>query len=549
MLDFPLPKRVPPPGPAAAGEDGGERLPEDVRAEMEHGFGADFSSVRVHHDPMPRGTLGTAAPEAVNLGPVSAGTPAARRLLAHELAHVVQLRQAGVPDQQATLEADAARAAQDVAAGGRAHVAGAATAGMALRSQLSDLVRTAATKGEVFDALRAAGAADRADPTVLHEARHRFIGQPDDLWLAETLVRSGAEPLWSLADMRERQRRAAAGHWAPEAGNIAAGLEDPNPDAAPHRRIPPVTAYFFPGTDANRRALIIGGVHGSEPEGREVVERLRTRLARESAAGRPPLFTTILVPELIAATHHAYGGPRDLGARNVRVGRGEARAGGGRVEPNRNFPFPGETYAQARARGAGGGAELQTLPIDPRGNPIRSATPRAPRDTARFTTSSQRMLPETRVLLALLERFKPERIVSVHAHGLGTTVGDAPGVFVDPRGTDPRTGAATDPAANAADQALTQSLLAHSSAATPAAQRGAAFAGNAPRAGSTTPNVLYTSSVHGEGNSLGMYGPVATAARPAATTITVEVPEFGSTAQLDPVVDAHTAAIDDVILR
>jgi hypothetical protein len=122
-------------------------------------------------------------------------------------------------------------------------------------------------------------------------------------------------------------------------------------------------------------------------------------------------------------------------------------------------------------------------------------------------------------------------------------------VFVDPRGVDPRTGRVTDPAAMAADDALTASLLAQSRANTPGALQAQAFAGNAPRRGTTGPNVRYTSSAHGEGNSLGMYGPVASSARPAATTITVEVPALSSTAQSDPVVNAHVGAIDEIILR
>lgn len=56
------------------------------------------------------------------------------------------------------------------------------------------------------------------------------------------------------------------------------------------------------------------------------------------------------------------------------------------------------------------------------------------------------MIPETRILIGLIERFQPERIASVHAHSLKNIVGDAPGIFVDPRGVDPRTGTVPSPA-------------------------------------------------------------------------------------------------------
>jgi hypothetical protein len=79
---------------------GGRQLPQDVRDDLEPRFGHDFSRVRVHPD-------GLAARSAVLLGAraftagenvVLAGgqyaphTPDGRRLLAHELAHVVQGR-------------------------------------------------------------------------------------------------------------------------------------------------------------------------------------------------------------------------------------------------------------------------------------------------------------------------------------------------------------------------------------------------------------------------------------------------------------------------
>src|SRR5207245_11760729 len=104
------------------------------------------------------------------------------------------------------------------------------------------------------------------------------------------------------------------------------------------------------------------------------------------------------------------------------------------------------------------------------------------------------------------ERFHPQRIVSVHAHSIGSVLGDAPGVFVDPRGINPRTGRPDDPnptaatAAAAADDALTQSLfskardLVNASRGVSAVDRSRAFAGHVS-AGTTGPaNVHYPST-------------------------------------------------------
>ncbi|MGC0417769.1 hypothetical protein [Embleya sp. AB8] len=175
------------------------------------------------------------------------------------------------------------------------------------------------------------------------------------------------------------------------------------------------------------------------------------------------------------------------------------------------------------------------------------------------------MLPETRALISLMERFKPDRIVSVHAHERVKVEGDAPGVFVDPKGgIDPVTRKARNQA-GAADDELTRQLAVRAAEYVPAALRNEAFAGNtfvrgsAKNAGSSknagsredvgSPgNVHYASSEHGEGNSLGMYAPVATSARQAATTITVEVPKFVDKGALDQTTQAHADAIYEVIL-
>ena len=424
---------------------------------------------------------------------------------------------------------------------------------------------TSHDKGRVFDLLRKEVGERRANRDMAVDAetercvRAIFAADSDDCWLAVMLNRHGPEPLWPPDALDQRAKREAkwiaGGHF--EAGNIEGDVVDPDPDPG-GTRIPPVKVYMFPGREPSRRALIIGGVHGNEPQGAEVVERLRNRMA---AAKQPPLFTTFLVPTLIERTAEPpktvpkVGKVLQKGPRNVR--EKAARPDGGEIEPNRNFPLPGTSYKQARELGAKEGTELRTPSFDDQGNPVPKSTPHPPPLTDKdkdgkdkpVPLTSVNMLPETRVLITLLERYRPERIASVHAHSLKSTAGDAPGIFVDPRADDPAT--AQDETAQ--DDKLTQDMLAFA--------RGHAkspdgkfptdpFVGNKDVKGS--PNVHYASSAHVEGVSLGMYGPVAVpGVRPAATTVTIEVPQWDFTKQhddLDAIMDAHAQALEEVFL-
>lgn len=89
------PARVPDAGlPEAAGEP----LPGEVRSLLESGLGHDFSRVRIHRDGPAAESASTLHVHAYTLGShvvfgggrYAPGTPAGRRLLAHELAHTIQ---------------------------------------------------------------------------------------------------------------------------------------------------------------------------------------------------------------------------------------------------------------------------------------------------------------------------------------------------------------------------------------------------------------------------------------------------------------------------
>jgi hypothetical protein len=79
----------------------GEELPSDVRSEMEKSFGADFSQVRVHPSASTQETGGANALTKGNdiylkPGQYSPDTTHGKKLLAHELTHVVQQKQGRV---------------------------------------------------------------------------------------------------------------------------------------------------------------------------------------------------------------------------------------------------------------------------------------------------------------------------------------------------------------------------------------------------------------------------------------------------------------------
>jgi hypothetical protein len=84
-------------------QDGGEALPAGLRGEMEAGFGRDFSAVRVHTDAAAASAARSLDARAFTVGrhiyfgsgAEGGGTSDGRRLLAHELTHVVQQAHGG----------------------------------------------------------------------------------------------------------------------------------------------------------------------------------------------------------------------------------------------------------------------------------------------------------------------------------------------------------------------------------------------------------------------------------------------------------------------
>ncbi|HKP76470.1 MAG TPA: hypothetical protein VJT67_13160, partial [Longimicrobiaceae bacterium] len=322
-------------------------------------------------------------------------------------------------------------------------------------------------KGRVFDRLRALCPLP-ADTDLSTFLASIFAAGSDDLWLAQTIQKHGPEPLWPAAELDERGKRAAAGKWPEEPGNIAASLGKTKGGRD-------VSAYYFRG-QTDERAMIIAGVHGTEQSGVEVVEMLRTALT----TGPRPYYTVIIVPRVFP----------DNVAKGIREGA---------TPTNRNFPKPGESLSTATTAGGAKG------PVDAQGKPI---------------------LPENVMLMQLIERFRPTRIASVHA------TWDKPkaGIFSDPHTVSAAAKAKAGKAGEAAliaaadkktkdDEALAIKM------ATEADKQGAKVPGN--KLSSGTPNPGWQAPTPG-GTSMGGWGPSdVTEGKPSdrgsMTVITVEV--------------------------
>jgi len=340
----------------------------------------------------------------------------------------------------------------------------------------------------------------------------------------------------------------------------AAEFEGILPGSTPNH---PVRAILFPGR-TDRRALVISGVHGDEAAGIEVVQRLRSLLRRRAAAHDPPFFTTMLVPVLIpstSATGQRYV-PDGIGLIESRDDNKErSKVVRHDIEPNLNLPLPGENYEMARSHGARRATDPELFIKAPsKSGKVHKRPPRGQR-------TSIRMLPETRVLLQLIEHLQPERLAAIHAHSRENTCypckdgqltecgGEGPGIFVDPRGMDPISHKAINYGQYKADRLLATRMLKealHRLSRAPLPVTEESTASFPPFAGNTAclpPTVEYFSPRLTEGNSLGDWAPVPTPGRAAITTLTIELPKYKRIdAGASHVLDLYKDLLADVFL-
>jgi hypothetical protein len=149
----------------------------------------------------------------------------------------------------------------------------------------------------------------------------------------------------------------------------------------------PIKAYYFPGA-SNKRALIIGGVHGSELSAIEVAKTLVEQLGRSEAI----YYSVIVIPCLFPDNaNHAASKPSEIGAVS-NIGRYSQEAS---ADPNRQMPALGKGFDKSR-------------PFDFAGRPIE---------------------PENQLLLQFIQEFRPQRIVNIH----GIRDADRAGIYADPR--------------------------------------------------------------------------------------------------------------------
>ncbi|HYW14089.1 MAG TPA: DUF4157 domain-containing protein [Longimicrobium sp.] len=516
----------------------GQPLDAGTRSAMEARFDHDFSRVRVHSDSEAARAAGSLGARAYTVGrnivfgrdEYAPGNRSGKTLLAHELAHVVQQGRSPIDTRSvepagSPAEREAHAAAAAVAGGGGPVRVTAASQGInrdvgwAQRGPLPDpygmgyntILTHAGAPAE--PAIRDLASLEKADLSV----------DVQEFW---AMPAGRADAVLAL---QPHAKGTGAEAWFPILRTMPA-----NPMALldPYSGAPsPVKAHFVQGR-SDRKALILGGVHNkTEPQGARVVKNLLTLLTIRTAAKKPPFFSVVLIPDLFDAGRYKGGAGRWIGGGMGQDEQGQLETARP-VEPNRNFPLPGEDLAAARARGSSSAITPELVFRDP-AKP--AAAPRAAQDASggAHGGTSIRMLPETRTLIALIEHFKPERIASVHAHSLKKTPGDAPGIFVDPRGMDPQTGLPTGLAADAVEAAeddrLATAMVTRGRKGFPGASgTDDPFIGNA--AGTPKSRVRYASGAHAEGNSLGTWAPVPVTSGPGArggiTTMTIEVPQW-----------------------
>lgn len=149
----------------------------------------------------------------------------------------------------------------------------------------------------------------------------------------------------------------------------------------------PIEAYYFPGT-SNKRALVIGGVHGSELSGIAVAKSLIEQLSKHQDIYYSVIVIPVLFPdnaEKAVTNPSLIGGVSNVG----RYSYVES------ADPNRQMPPLGRAFDPDR-------------PMDFAGRPIE---------------------PENQLLLQFIQEFQPQRIVNLHA------IRDVAqgGIYADPR--------------------------------------------------------------------------------------------------------------------
>jgi hypothetical protein len=147
-----------------------------------------------------------------------------------------------------------------------------------------------------------------------------------------------------------------------------------------------VEAYYFPGT-SSKRALVIGGVHGSELSSIEVADSLIEYLKK----GTQKYYSVIVIPSLFPDNAAAAKNKPEFIGSSMNYGRYTCNDA---VDPNRQMPSLGKSFNEDAKDHLG--REIET---------------------------------ENRLLLDLINLYQPQRIVNIHAIRDTTKAG----IYADPR--------------------------------------------------------------------------------------------------------------------
>ncbi len=153
-----------------------------------------------------------------------------------------------------------------------------------------------------------------------------------------------------------------------------------------------IEAYYFPGS-SDKRAIVIGGMHGSELSSIEIARVLISELqSRSQSGGKRPYYNVIIIPTLFPDNaEKAKENPEQIGS-TTNLGR---YSSSNSVDPNRQMPSLGKSFNTKN-------------PVDDLGRAIEQ---------------------ENQVLLQLIEKYRPQRIINIHA----IRDKDRAGIFADPR--------------------------------------------------------------------------------------------------------------------
>ncbi|MCP4401361.1 MAG: DUF4157 domain-containing protein [bacterium] len=360
-------------------QDGGRPLAGSERSFFEPRFGADFSKVRVHNDTQAANVARSVNARAFTLGrnvvfgagEYSPDASSGRKLLAHELTHVVQQN-----------------------GGSTLFSAGKDSGDMIPNSKELSIVSREYVVQHGANGRAGHYSPDRTNPLevtrinrdVIQRARLPVAQIRSDIEQGKTTHPDLLSWIQILGEQTGHIAHAANFPGGRSLTSMPSPVPAPDPQPIPIVSQWPIEAYFFPAhvQHTDQRALIMGGYHGDERPGYEMVEAFRDRVRQ----GQVPLaFHTLVIPRINrGAIEDDQAGVTWYDRRGNRQF----------VDLNRNYRVPGA--------------------------PAPSFSSRCP------NTHLAPIQPETQGVIDVIQGFSPHRILSGHAISRPARAG----IFADP---------------------------------------------------------------------------------------------------------------------